>query len=233
MHFIKHQDLTPTRAVRLFCSALFICLLFPKQTMAESFDEWDWGSSHNLFIKKSLNDNWSILSRSLFSTRDHFDDTFFGTADLGLGYAFSKNVRMSAAYRQAWFRPADDWLIEHRPLINLSLFDSFNDFKVTNRSRFEFRFFDYDKNDEIRLRNETRIEAPWSFTKLHLHPYFEEEWFVRLNDGELNMNWVTFGLFCKPFKKVKLKAGYRWLTQKRNGEWDHRHVFVTGLNFYL
>ncbi|MEM7392957.1 MAG: DUF2490 domain-containing protein, partial [Verrucomicrobiota bacterium] len=108
---------------------------------------------------------------------------------------------------------------------------SVGDFKVTNRTRFEFRHFN-DRKDDVRFRNETRIEAPWSITPLDIRPYFEEEFFISFNEDEVNMNWITLGLFYKPVKNIKLKAGYRWLTQKLGGEWRDRHIFVTAFNFY-
>ena len=208
---------------------LFIFLSLP--AWAESFDEYDWGSAHNLFIKKTINERWSILSRSLFSTRDDFDDTFFKTADIGLGYSFSKKFRTSVAYRHVWFRPRDEWLEEKRPLINFSYFDSLNGYRLTNRVRVEYRMFDYKDND-VRFRNETRIEAPWSLPGLPLKPYMEEEIFISWNDEKINMNWLTAGLYYKPTPRIKLKFGYRWFTQELGGEWRNRHMLVTAMNFY-
>ena len=208
---------------------VFLFLLLP--VWAESYDEYEWGSAHNLFIKKTINERWSILSRSLFTTRDDFDDTFFATADLGVGYSFSKKIRASVAYRHAWFRPGDEWLEENRPLINLSIFQKWGAYRITNRSRMEFRFFDY-KDDDLRFRNELRIETPWQIPGIPLKPYFEEEFFFSKNAEKIDMNWLTAGLYYKPAPRVKLKCGYRWYTQELGGEWRNRHMLVTAMNFY-
>jgi hypothetical protein len=207
----------------------FLCLISAAAIGAEG----DWGYAHNFYIKKSLSERWSVLSRSQFALRDDMSDLFFGFADVGLGYGFYPGWRFDAVYRLAWLQPAEDWLEERRPLVNLNWFGSLGDTRVSNRSRLEFRFYDYDKDDDIRFRNETRVEFPWAVLPFEIRPYFEEEFFYGRNSGEIEMNWLTGGLYYKPSKKVKLKVGYRWIAIRVREQWENRNQLVTGLNLFF
>ncbi len=103
---------------------------------------------------------------------------------------------------------------------------------MTNRSRFEFRFFDY-REDDVRFRNEIVVEAPWEFTPLKLKPYVEEEFFYSFNEDWIEANWIGAGLSWRPMPGVKLKLGYRWVHQRIGDGWLNRNVIVTGVNVFF
>ena len=201
--------------------------------LASFSEEGDWGYAHNLYINKSLNEKWSILHRSQFTLRDDMSDFFFGYAGIGIGYRFHSNWRVDAVYRRAWIQPGDTWLIEDRPLINLTWFGSIHAARLTNRSRVEFREYRWDKKDDIRYRNETRLELPWEVLPFGIKPYFEEEFFWGRESGKFEMNWVTAGLYCKPGKSTKLKLGYRWIAIRDDNHWENRNQLVTALNLFF
>jgi len=195
--------------------------------------EGDWGFAHNNYIIASLNDKWSVLHRSQITLRDDMSDLFFGFADIGVGYKIWPDWRLDAVYRRAWIRPGDKWLIEDRPLLNLTWFGKIKDARISNRSRIEFRDYRWDKKDDLRYRNETRLDLPWEVLPGGIKPYFEEEFFWGRNSSELEMNWLTGGLYCKPDKHTKLKFGYRWVYARAGSDWENRNQLVTGLNFYF
>ena len=194
--------------------------------------EGDWGYAHNNYVIVSLNEKWSLLHRSQATMRNDMSDFFFGYADIGVGYKVLPDWRLDAVYRRAWIRPADKWLIEDRPLFNLTWFGTINDAHISNRSRIEFREYRWNKKDDIRYRNETRVDLPWEILPFGIKPYFEEEFFWGRNAGEIQENWLTGGLYCKPGKGTKLKLGYRWVAARVGDEWENRNQLVTGLNFY-
>ncbi len=200
--------------------------------LSASAKEGDWGYAHNFYVVKSLDTKWSFLHRSQGALRDDMSDFFFGFADVGVGYKFHPAWRLDGVYRRAWIRPKDTWLIEDRPLINLTWFGSVGDARLTNRSRIEFREYHWDKPDDIRFRNETRLDLPWDL--LGIKPYFEEEFFYGKESRHIEMNWLTGGVSCKPSKNVKLKIGYRWIAFRfNNGTWENRNQLVTGLNLFF
>jgi hypothetical protein len=196
-------------------------------------EEGDWGYAHNFYIKKSLTEKWSLLHRSQFALRDDMSDLFFGFADIGIGYRFHPSWRVDGVYRRAWFRPGDTWLIEDRPLINLTWFGKIKDARISNRHRVEFREYRWDKKDDLRYRNETRLELPQEILPFGIKPYFEEEFFYGKESGKFEMNWLTGGLYCKPNSFSKLKLGYRWIRIRAGDDWENRNQLVTALNLFF
>ena len=205
-----------------FCSAL----LTPLRAAS------DGGMSHNLLLKHSLNENWFLISRSNLASRLHYDDNFFGYTGLGLGYNLDEHWSARAGYRHAWIRPGEEWLEESRPYVEGYYANKWKGFRITNRSRLEFRFFDH-RDDDIRFRNEIVVEAPWEWTPLKLKPYVEEEFFYGFDQSQIEANWLCGGLSWRPMKGVKLKLGYRWVRQRIGENWINRNVIVTGVNLFF
>ena len=193
----------------------------------------DWGSTHDLIVRASLNEKWSVYSSAQAALWDDFSDVYFGYVDLGVGYKFHPAWRIEAAYRQAWFQPKDNWFTEHRPLVNLSWFGKVKEIRLSNRSRIEFREYTWNKTDDIRFRNRTRADLPWAILPFEIKPYFEEEFFYGKNSEHIEKNWLTGGLYYKASKQVKLRLGYRWIAVRGPSEWKNINQIVTvlSLNF--
>ena len=194
---------------------------------------WDTGTSQNLFIRMALNDSWFATSRNNLATRDGFGDKFFWYTDLSLGNRLSERWSGELGYRHAQLKLSSGWRIERRPLINVAWRDRIADWTVSNRHRVEFRFFDGDANDRVRYRNETRFTVPKHLSLFGFRPYVEEELFYELTDDGFNLNWLGGGVEYELAKKLRVKVGYRWQAQKFDERWEHRHVLVSGLVWFL
>jgi hypothetical protein len=194
----------------------------------------DSGTSTNLFIRKGLDDDWFLASRSNIATRDGIRDTFFGYLDLTLGRRLTDNWSVDAGYRHARLDVSRGWRDEYRPLINLTWRDRVNAWGVSNRSRVEFRFFEGSRaRDRLRYRNETRLIFPEHLSPGPLRLYVEEEFFYEFDGNGLNTNWFTAGVRFPLRERLTFKLGYRWQAQKFRDRWEHRHVLVTGLVWFL
>ncbi len=210
-------------------ASLFLTFVF----FPLSVDAWDWGNSNNFFLKKKIDDRWSFVTRSLVVSRDDMSDVFFGIVDGGLRYAWFDSFSTDIVYRGAWFETNSGWAYENRPLVNLNVNDQWQGYKLSHRSRFEFRIFNDQRKDDIRYRSEFRIITPYQITKYNFTPYIEEEFFYSFNEEQINMNWLSGGLRYKVNKNTILKVGYRWQTQKLSGTWNDRNVLVTGLLLFF
>jgi hypothetical protein len=207
-------------------ATLILTLILPFAAGAKSLD---WGTTHDLFVRAALNEKWSIYSSAQAVLWNDFSDVFFGYVDLGVGYKFHPAWRVEAAYRKAKVKPADDWLTEHRPLVNLTWFDTIEDIRLSNRSRIEFRDYSWTKKDDIRFRNRTRAELPWTVLPFGIKPYFEEEFFYGKNSARIEKNWLTGGLYYTAPKHAKLRLGYRWIAVRTSSEWHSINQIVTAL----
>lgn len=191
----------------------------------------DSGASLNLLLKAKLTDDWFLLSRSNIASRDRYKDWFFGYTGVSLGYQLDDRWSVRLGYRQAWIE-LDEWQVEQRPFAEAYFAKQIGDMRFSNRTRLEFRYFDY-RDDELRLRNEITLQTPWKLTSLELQPYLEEEIFIGDNINQVETNWLTGGLAWRPQKGLKLKAGYRWNRFRVGDDWRDRDVLVLGLNLYF
>jgi len=194
--------------------------------------EQDAGGSYNLLLKAPLAGDWFVISRSNLASRNDFEDAFLAYTGASLGYQVSPQWSLRLGYRRAWFRFTEDWQPENRGMLEVYFADRFNGFRVTNRFRVELRWFDW-RDDDIRLRNEITVEAPWALTPLKLKPYLEEEAFYSTNAGQFEANWLGAGLAWRPVDGVKLKLGYRWNRFRAGDDWSNRNVLVTGVNVFF
>ena len=194
--------------------------------------ERDSGSSNNLLVKASINDNWFVISRSNIAYRNDFDDLFLGFTGGGLGFQLSDEWSLRGGYRHVWFKPQEEWLEEDRLYIEAFFANRYEHVRFTSRSRFEFRFFDYREND-VRIRNEFVVESNSSIPGTALRPYVEEEFFYSTNADHFEANWLGAGLAWRPADGIKLKLGYRWNRFRVGDSWRHRDTLVTGINLFF
>lgn len=190
----------------------------------------DTGSSHNLFILEQLDDRSFFVGRANLVTREGFSDTFFGYIDANYRYTLGEPWAVEVGYRHAWLELGDEWRQEYRPMFALYWRDKLAGGKFSNRNRIELRYFEGNTRDRVRYRNESVWTSLHTITDYKLTPFIEEEFFYDLTDSVFNGNWLTFGISKFWTKNVKWKLGYRLQSQKFNGEWDHRHVLVTGIS---
>jgi len=215
---------------KLCCYFILHILVAPSLCNAE---EGDWGFAHNNYVIASMNDKWAVIHRSQIMLRDNVSDLFFGFIDIGVGYKFLPGWRLDGVFRRAWIQPGDKWLIEDRPLVNLTWFGSIRQAFISNRSRVEFREYHWDKKDDIRFRNETRLNLPFEILPGGIKPYFEEEFFWAKVSHKFEMNWLTSGIYWNLNNRTTLKLGYRWIYIRTDIDWENRNQLVTGLNFYF
>lgn len=211
-------------------------ILFAATLLSSTAQAAETGSSHNLFYLNKLHDNSFFIGRANLVTRDGFSDLFFGYVDANYRHILTGPWSVEVGYRHAFLELGNDWREEYRPMLALYWRGKLWEGKFSNRSRMEWRYFEGNAEDRVRYRNESVWISDHTITDYQLTPFIEEEFFYDITDSELNINWLTFGIskFWTRSKKggVKWKLGYRLQSQKFGGEWEHRHVLVTGISIF-
>lgn len=212
---------------------LFLILTFLASLFSSTGHAAETGSSHNLFVLNKLDDDSSFVFRANLVTRDGLSDVFFGYVDGNYRKKLTGPWSVEAGYRHAFLKLGNHWREEYRPMLSLYWRGKLWDSNFSNRHRLEFRYFEGDAKDRLRYRNESVWTSRKTITDYHLTPYIAEEFFYDITGNELNTNWVTLGI-AKPWAKgKKWKLGYRLQSQKFNGEWENRHVLVTGISLFF
>ncbi|MDW3095535.1 MAG: DUF2490 domain-containing protein [Gammaproteobacteria bacterium] len=212
--------------VQLFLTLLLI-ILFVSDVQAED----DWGSSYNLLLKKAINEEWFMLSRSNLATRRDNEQLFLGYTGASLGYNLNKEWSVRAGYRIARFRIGESWRTERRPMVEAYYGNMYDGWRLTSRSRIEFRQPDWREND-VRLRQEFTATAPFKLTLLEMQPFVENEIFYSTRNDWIEANWATIGLSFFPIDNTKVKAGYRHNHIRIQGDFITRHTLVIGVNLF-
>lgn len=211
-----------------FYLTLLLIVLFMPSVHAED----DWGSSYNLLLKKAINEEWFLLSRSNLATRRDNEQLFLGYSGVSLGYQINKEWSIRAGYRLARFRIGDDWRTERRPLVEAYYGRMNNGWRLTSRSRIEFRQPVWREND-VRLRQEFTATTPYKLTRFEMQPFVENEIFYSTRNNWVEANWATAGLSFFPVDKTKIKAGYRHNRIRIQGDFITRHTLVIGMNIFF
>lgn len=105
--------------------------------------------------------------------------------------------------------------------------------RFTSRTRLEIRFFNNNKDNSQRFRQEFTLQFPFLFPIFNNKCFIEEESFISMNDTKLENNWVTVGLSKMITKGIKIKLGYRWDYYRVGAKWNNRNSVVTGLNLFF
>jgi len=216
----------------MFRPHLFLTFLLVIFFVPDVQAEDDWGSSHNLLLKKTINEDWFLLSRSNLATRRDNEQLFLGYTDASLGYQINKEWSARVGYRVARFRIGEDWRTEQRPMVEVYYGGMHDGWRLTSRSRVEFRQPDWRDND-VRLRQEFTATAPWKLTSLEMKPFIEEEIFYSTRNDWVEANWTTAGLSFFPLENTKIKVGYRHNRVRIQGDFITRHTLVTGVNVFF
>jgi hypothetical protein len=182
---------------------------------ATTYAQAPWASVNELVLGHKLNDEWSLFSRSRIQFTEDFNTFSLWFADAGLAYKLHQHIKIGAAYRYLEYRVKNQWESENRPMIELTFFGKPNNISLANRSRFEFRFYDFDRAYDFRYRNRTRADFPWGIAGIK--PYLEDELFWGRNQGKFNQNWLTGGIYFKPADLTKIRAAYRWAAVRSSG----------------
>ena len=212
---------------QLFLTFLYIVFFVPG-VQAED----DWGSSHNLLVKKTINEDWFLLSRSNLATRRDNEQVFLVYSGASLGFQINKKWSVRAGYRVARFRIGDDWRTERRPMVEAYHGSMHDGWRLTSRSRIEFRQPDW-REDDVRLRQEFTATAPVKLTRFEMQPFVENEIFYSTRNDWVEANWTTVGLSFFPIDNTKFKAGYRHNRIRIQGDFITRHTLVIGVNIFF
>ena len=117
---------------------------------------------------------------------------------------------------------------ENDPYITLTLSFDKNGYSLESRSRFEYRYFDYQR-DSWRYRNKFTLKLPYKFSCFEIQPYLSDEIFANFASAsnQFNQNRAQAGIAMKLTSFLKAEIYYMRVTVRGSGAWKDSNVLGT------
>jgi hypothetical protein len=102
-------------------------------------------------------------------------------------------------------------------------------FKFEDRSRMEYRHFDY-QADSWRYRNKVTVRLPWKLTRMEIQPYLSDEIHIGFGGtNQFNQNRFSPGVGMNLTKNIKAEIYYLLQSAKSSGRWADTNILGTKL----
>lgn len=215
--------------VRVLILVLFSAILNIRAYAYDNHDFQVWNTDVEEF---KINKSSKIILEEEFRFGDNANDFYYHHYDLGFVYDLSKYLNLGLGYRHIYEKKSGEFKEENEPYWIATLFWELAGFKFDDRSRLEYRHFDY-QVDAWRYRNKFSLRFPWKFTKMEIQPFLADEIFLNLNGIDLNQNRYYCGLGFNLTKNIKGEIYYLLQSTKSSGTCMWADVNALGTKFKI
>lgn len=124
---------------------------------AYAYDDGDFQLWNTDVEEYSINKDAKIALEEEFRWGDNTTEFYYQHYDIGFFCNLGKRLNAGAGYRHIYELKKGDFKPENSPYITASLLWGFEGFKFEDRSRIEYRHFDY-QGDSWRYRNKITLK---------------------------------------------------------------------------
>jgi len=208
----------------MFKKLTIAILVLCSSAAAYAYDDNDfqvWSIAAEEF---KIGKNSKIALEEEFRWGDNANEFYYHHYDAGVAYSLREYLNISAGYRHIYELKNGKFKPENAPYAAVTFNWGLKGFKVEDRSRFEYRHFDY-QADSGRYRNKITIRSPWKFTRMEIQPFVSEEIFIGFGgSNQFNQNRFSSGLAVTVRKNVKAEIYYVLQSSKNAGLWKDVNV---------
>ena len=195
-----------------------------------AFDDGDFQVWNTDVQEFKINDKTKFALEEEFRWGDNANHFYYHHYDAGVSYALNKYFSIGGGYRHILedkkVGKVTKFRVENEPYVTATLFGDLKGFKLEDRSRLEYRHFDYTA-DSWRYRNKFTVKAPWKFTKLEIQPYLADEVFFGSSGKSFNQNRFSSGFAFNITKNLKAEIYYMLQSSKGKKEWTDANISGT------
>lgn len=185
---------------------------------AHAYDDGDfqvWNTDAEEF---KINNDSRITLEEEFRWGGNAGEFYYQHYDIGLFYNLEKWLNIGGGYRHIYELKNRRFKLENEPYITLTFLWGLKGFKFEDRSRIEYRYFDY-QADSGRYRNKFTLKSPWKFTAIELQPYLADEIFLDFQNKAFSRNRFYSGLDMRLTKSLKAEIYYLLQTTRSANKW--------------
>lgn len=195
---------------------------------AYAYDDGDFQVWHTDSEEKKINDKFKISMEEEFRWGDNASRLYYQHYEPGLTYIVNKHFEVALKYRQVYERKGNKFKEENQPNLNATLKGDLVGVGLEDRSRLEYRHFDY-QPDSWRYRNKFTAKSPWKFTKLDIQPYLSDEVFLNFYNTCFTKNRFYAGIGFNIIKNIKAEMYYMLESSQSKHIWTDANVFGSKL----
>jgi hypothetical protein len=183
-----------------------------------AYDDGDFQIWNTDVEELKVNKDSKVAFEEEFRWGNNASEFYYQHYDVGYFYNLEKWLNIGGGYRHIYELKRGKFKLENEPYVTATLFWGLEGFKVEDRSRMEYRHFDY-QADSWRYRNRFTLKLPWRLTRFEFQPYVADEIFVELNDGSLSRNRLCAGLGFTLIRNLRGELYYMLQSTKGSEKW--------------
>jgi len=197
-------------------------------TRVYAFDNHDFQVWNTDVEEFKVNKSSKLVLEEEFRFGKSASDFYYQHYDLGYVHDLNNYLNLGFGYRHINEMKNSKFREENEPYGMATLFWGLAGFKFDDRSRLEYRYFDYQVSS-WRYRNKFTARSPWNFTKMKIQPYICDEFFFKFNGIDINENRFSAGLGLNLTKNIKGEIYYMLRSTKNPGicTWSDTNVLGT------
>lgn len=207
---------------------LALAILACTAVAAGAYDDGDWQFWNTDGVEHKLDDRFTVKAEAEFRFGDDMSDFYYGQIEAGVAMKATDWFEAAALFRHVEEKKAAGWMEENRPAIDGTFSAKLAGFKISDRSRFEYRIKE-GGDDFWRYRNRIKVDAPWKWTRFKLQPYVSDEFYVDFDANEINQNRARAGIGATLAKNLKGDLYYMLRSDRKNGEWSATNILGLAL----
>ncbi len=190
---------------------------------AYAFDNHDFQVWNTDVEEFKINKSSKVVLEEEFRWGDNADDFYYHHYDAAFIYGINKYLDVGLGYRQVYEKKSGKFKEENQPNIIAAVKWELLGYKLEDRSRLEYRHFDY-QTDSWQYRNKFTMKLPWKFTKIEIQPYLADEVFLNFFGTAFTKNRFFSGLGFNLTKNLKAEIYYLLQSSKSSGVWSDANV---------
>ena len=179
-----------------------------------------------------LHKSGKLVLEQEFRYGDNGSTFYYQHYDTGYVHEFNNFFNAGLGYRHVNQKKADKFLDESEPYAIIVIQGECAGFKISDRNRVEYRYFDYQVSS-WRYRNKLDIKFPWKFTRKEIQPFIADEIFLRFNGTDLNQNRLFAGFAFNIIKNLKSEIYYMWQSTKNYAKVESYWTDINALGIKL
>jgi len=207
---------------------LIVALVLVTSEIIYAYDDGDFQIWNTEIQEKKINENTKVTLEEEFRWGDDVSELYYQHYDLGFHYNLEEYLVIGGGYRHIYELKKGKFKEENEPYLIASLLWNLKKAKIEDRSRLEYRHFDY-QVDAWRYRNKFTVKLPFKFTSLEIQPYLADEIFLDFQNKAFSRNRFYSGTMMSLTKNFKAEIYYLLQSSRSSNNWIGANVLGTKL----